>query len=169
MRNQKKFCSVVICGICGSVVERQAPSQRYCYNCSLVRSKEVTNKAQEAYRRRKGYGVREPGCQTGTKNNNWKNGIGSYGKLRGKESICSKCGEEEFRLLCVHHINEDRTDNDPKNLIVICRSCHSREHKLENNFGDPRQAAKDYFSRVQRKFIRDSNGKVVGVIDTPKE
>ena len=48
MRNQKKFCSsVVICGICGSVVERQAPSQRYCYNCSSVRSKEASNKAKK--------------------------------------------------------------------------------------------------------------------------
>jgi len=32
--------------------------------------------------------------------------------------------------LIVHHINFKKTDNRKKNLITLCRSCHSTIHRL---------------------------------------
>jgi len=40
---------------------------------------------------------------------------------------CANCGDEEG--LEVHHINGDREDNDPENLIPLCRQCHRRLHR----------------------------------------
>ena len=36
---------------------------------------------------------------------------------------CSLCKEEG---LCVHHINYDKKDFRPENLITLCRSCHAK-------------------------------------------
>ena len=39
--------------------------------------------------------------------------------------ICQICGKEG---LDAHHIDFDETNNDPDNLICLCRSCHERVH-----------------------------------------
>lgn len=31
--------------------------------------------------------------------------------------------------LAVHHVNEDRTDNRPENLVTLCSTCHAIHHK----------------------------------------
>lgn len=41
------------------------------------------------------------------------------------------------KSMCLHHINEDKTDNSFINLIFVCRSCHIRIHNskiLNANF-----------------------------------
>ena len=44
--------------------------------------------------------------------------------------VCQLCGEpEENRKLDVHHIDHDRTNSDPFNLVSLCRSCHIGIHK----------------------------------------
>ena len=39
---------------------------------------------------------------------------------------CTRCGSQE--KLIVHHKDWIRTNNDPSNLITLCRSCHAKEH-----------------------------------------
>lgn len=40
---------------------------------------------------------------------------------------CVICGKSEGKNAHpVHHIDYDKQNNDPKNLIVLCKSCHSR-------------------------------------------
>ncbi len=39
---------------------------------------------------------------------------------------CQKCGAQS--QLIVHHKNWVRTENDPSNLITLCRGCHKKEH-----------------------------------------
>ena len=70
----------------------------------------------------------------------YTNGVGSYRSkaLRVQEHICSVCGwSEDERILEVHHIDEDRTNNDISNLIVLCPTCHRKitlgYYKLEEN------------------------------------
>jgi 5-methylcytosine-specific restriction endonuclease McrA len=46
---------------------------------------------------------------------------------------CAVCETEDFgangrTLLVVHHINEDKSDDRPENLISLCRACHVRHH-----------------------------------------
>lgn len=41
--------------------------------------------------------------------------------------ICQLCGKK--RSADVHHIDWDKMNNHPDNLIVLCRSCHSKHHR----------------------------------------
>jgi len=50
------------------------------------------------------------------------------GKLR-----CYFCGTTYDLVL--HHINQNRQDNSDKNLLVLCRACHSRIHHIYNLLG----------------------------------
>ena len=46
-----------------------------------------------------------------------------------KYQICEKTELEERKRLCVHHIDYNKRNNDPKNLISLCRKCHSKTNK----------------------------------------
>ena len=51
--------------------------------------------------------------------------------LRKKESLCKICKKNlDYRKLDIHHINPYKIskDNSEKNLIVICKNCHSKIH-----------------------------------------
>jgi len=38
---------------------------------------------------------------------------------------CCKCGRP---FVQIHHIDEDKTNNDPDNLIPLCKLCHAEVH-----------------------------------------
>ena len=40
--------------------------------------------------------------------------------------VCAICGrsEDEVGILSIHHIDYDKKNSNPKNLISLCRSCH---------------------------------------------
>ena len=49
--------------------------------------------------------------------------------------MCTVCGltEEESKVrfnqsLSVHHKDEDKSNNDERNLVTVCKSCHQRTH-----------------------------------------
>jgi len=81
----------------------------------------------------------------GEKSTFWKGGISIFLYPRGwtealKESIrirdqhtCQLCGKKQEELsekrqkkLHIHHIDYDKKNLDPENLISLCRSCHNR-------------------------------------------
>lgn len=48
-----------------------------------------------------------------------------------RTSVCQRCGYGDHpEILHVHHINRDRTNNDPSNLICLCPNCHDTDHLL---------------------------------------
>ena len=49
------------------------------------------------------------------------------------QTFCEICGGS--RHLVVHHIDGNRKNNAPENLVKICRSCHAQVHGLTRNFG----------------------------------
>jgi len=62
---------------------------------------------------------------------------------------CQLCGVPQVeckRKLSVHHINYDKRDSDPLNLITLCPSCHSRTNKR-------RKYWTKYFQRIQERKI----------------
>ena len=70
---------------------------------------------------------------------NWKGGYTSsvYNDIAftelGLDPVCNECGSTKF--ICVHHIDKDRTHNTIDNLVVLCKSCHTRLHNKLKDVG----------------------------------
>lgn len=84
------------------------------------------------------------GLNAGENNPNWIGGASfePYGiefnnklrkQIRKRDNfICRECGYTEKQIgrkLDIHHINYNKLDNRPENLISLCRSCH-----IQTNF-----------------------------------
>jgi len=58
----------------------------------------------------------------------YKNGKASYRRIAKRHYVwrCEICGYDEHELLLqVHHIDSNRENNEPSNLIVLCPNCHT--------------------------------------------
>lgn len=78
----------------------------------------------------------------GKNNPAWKGGVANWDYAYNWKSLCKKikdrdqwtcqlCGEQRKRWghhLHVHHIDEDKTNNHPHNLIALCSKCHHPIH-----------------------------------------
>ncbi|HEB13745.1 MAG TPA: hypothetical protein ENI13_02060 [candidate division CPR3 bacterium] len=53
---------------------------------------------------------------------------------RRKCQLCEKTELENEEKLSVHHIDYDKKNNDPDNLISLCRSCHSKTQINRENW-----------------------------------
>ena len=56
--------------------------------------------------------------------------------LERDKHLCTRCARPG--RLEVHHVNGDRTDNDPARLTTLCRGCHIEIHRPRQ---DPAAAA----------------------------
>lgn len=67
----------------------------------------------------------------GNKHPNWISGKASYKNLlqrTNREKVCLLCCEKDIRILVVHHVDQDRTNNELHNLTWLCRNCHFLVH-----------------------------------------
>lgn len=59
-------------------------------------------------------------------------------EVRRREGYkCQLCGVPQAecrRKLTVHHINYNKRDNDPLNLVALCNMCHSRTNHRRKNW-----------------------------------
>jgi len=68
----------------------------------------------------------------GPRHANWKGG--AYVEYReillksGQKPICKRCRNLDKRVLCVHHIDKNRKNNDISNLMWLCHNCHHLHH-----------------------------------------
>jgi len=56
--------------------------------------------------------------------------------LTEQNFICFKCKIEDGRQLCLHHVDENKNNNEYENLIFLCRSCHMRIHNIPKYLKD---------------------------------
>lgn len=99
---------------------------------------------------------------TREKNNAWKGGISRhpYGfdfnnelknLIRKRDNYkCQVCGtpqEECIKKLPIHHIDYDKQNNNPKNLITLCISCNSKANYK-----------REYWSKYFNKTMEVCNG-----------
>lgn len=61
----------------------------------------------------------------------WKDGQATYRDVMLRSSIprkCMLCGEKDFRVLAVHHIDQNRKNYKVENLAWLCHNCHHLVH-----------------------------------------
>lgn len=132
----------VECTRCGKVFNFKGTTKpKYCKECR----KEVDSILGIEYRIRKGitkdgFVGKGGNVKKGVENSTYKNGIGSYREKRYEylrdnnlPIACEECGSE--LNLEVHHIDEDRTNNEVDNLILLCKSCHKKRHIKRDKLG----------------------------------
>lgn len=92
-------------------------------------------------------------CRTGSMNEPLIN-------LRGRK--CENCGLEEWLgqpiNLEVHHIDGDRTNNDLKNLQLLCPNCHSYTFNFRKGNNKKREISDEEFIKAlaENKSIRQA-------------
>lgn len=78
-------------------------------------------------------------CQTiwrnkyfsGNKHVLWKGGYSTYRRIMKKShalAICSRCFMKDKRLLAVHHVDKNHSNNSLRNLAWLCHNCHHLVH-----------------------------------------
>jgi len=100
----------------------------------------------------------------GSKHWNWQNGISNkpyhfdFNKelkesIRKRDNyICQKCGIHQNKLknyhkkLSVHHIDYNKQNSNPTNLISLCTSCHMKTNKN-------RKSWINYFQKLIKNFL----------------
>ena len=81
-------------------------------------------------------------CQTlwrnhtyvGELHGNFKDGNAAYRNIltrSGRKRMCQLCHLEDTRVLQVHHIDRDRTNNKTSNLAWLCVNCHFLVHHYD--------------------------------------
>lgn len=76
---------------------------------------------------------------------------------------CQICGENNFLNKEVHHIDEDKKNGTPENLIVLCKECHFLLHQNKINIPDSLNhlRKKTIFLGTKKEWIsKDSKIKV---------
>lgn len=62
--------------------------------------------------------------------------------------ICQTPNCMNIENLCVHHIDYNKKNNNPENLITLCSSCHSKTNGKNN-----RQYWTDYYSEIVSVYL----------------
>ncbi len=81
-------------------------------------------------------------CQTkwrntifiGSKHANWKEGRYAYRSVLSRHKIprlCKLCKTKDSRILAVHHIDMDHSNNRLSNLVWLCHNCHFLVHHYD--------------------------------------
>lgn len=77
----------------------------------------------------------------GENSGNWKFGRSSYRGIlerKGDKCVCKLCGKDDKRIIAVHHIDKNRSNNKLKNLAWLCYNCHFLVH---------------HYSEIREKFL----------------
>jgi len=122
------------CIDCGKQLENRTAKR--CAKCCKIAL--IGHECSEETRKK--IGIANKGKTSGEKSHMWRGGIKPvYPKECTKEfresirmrdnHTCQECHYTQERLgytLQTHHIDFDKTNNDPTNLISLCRSCHTK-------------------------------------------
>lgn len=133
-----------------------------CQQCSAVQMLPRSIAKRKRFCSRKCSSVAHRDRVLGEKNPRWVHGRSQQrysaefrlasAEVRERDAhACQLCGlvaEQYDKAWDVHHINYDKGDNRPENLICLCRWCHGRMH------GSPR--SRNYWRRKLSSLSRES-------------
>ncbi|MCK4918159.1 MAG: hypothetical protein KAS02_00015 [Candidatus Pacebacteria bacterium] len=130
VNGQGRFCSVKCRGI-----SLRKGKEIKCFLCGKLSYKSKVNLS----RSKSGKFFCSKSCQTkwrnqefiGPKHANWNGGRSSYKSVlsRNKVSkVCKLCGNNDERVMAVHHLDKNRYNNNIENLVWLCHNCHHLVH-----------------------------------------
>ena len=119
--------------------ERKCEGIKICPQCG----KEYTGRKKTC-----GYACANKYFRSGENHPNWKPESYRSTCFLYHEKKCVICGEE--KILAVHHMNEDKKDNRPENLIPLCPTHHQYFHSR-------------YRSEVEPQILKYLEEKFLGV------
>ncbi len=71
------------------------------------------------------------------KHANWKGGAYAYRSLLSRQDLpkeCKLCKTADKRILAVHHIDKNHSNNAIENLVWLCHNCHHLVHHDKNEY-----------------------------------
>lgn len=106
--------------------------------------------------------VRIKKAKMGEKNPRWNGGISKYPnhaemkrnrliKLQETQGKCEICGEPAY---CVHHLDEDKSNQSLDNLVALCHKCHMILHNAENKINKTSKYIRLYGMSLQEMSNR---------------
>ena len=116
------------------------------WNKGISQTEETRRKNSEAHKGKIPWNKGLKGVQFGELAPNWQGGksFEDYGIEFNKElkqfiknrdlNICQTPDCMNTERLCVHHIDYDKKNNNPENLITLCNSCHAKTNGKNNRF-----------------------------------
>ena len=115
LRQYKEYCSLACvqrepCQTCGEIITGRAKFQsgerKFCSRKCAGISRIINGKAKVHYMA-----------------NGFAQTIKKFGKI-----CCEICNQSNIDFLVVHHIDENRKNNEPNNLQTLCANCHHQLH-----------------------------------------
>lgn len=92
------------------------------------------------------------GFKEGAENPSWTGGgYTQFATYKGQfDGVCEQCGRhlDEGERFETHHVNGDRTDNSPENLMNLCVSCHKKLDYAMGRKCNGDKGYKTYLSRI---------------------
>lgn len=152
----KRKISIKNKGILNGMYNKTSPKRNKTYEefYGKTKAKEVKEKLRKShigYKRTKESRLKQSESTKGEKNWNWRGGYTPYGvgfteflkeQIRERDNYtCQECKYPQEKLkdtLHVHHIDYDKNNHNPENLIALCSHCH-----LKTNFN--RDNWKEYY------------------------
>lgn len=109
-------------------------------------------------RQRKEVKLKISAANSGDRNGNYLGEVENFKQLKKdiKAGLCSCAACPSKRYLEPHHLDGDHDNDSHKNLVVLCKSCHTKVHLKGYNFWNG--------SRRDKKQLKDAlahNGKTV--------
>lgn len=119
-----------VCIKCNNVIINKYKSAKFCSDKCRSAFNSYKSRVKKGLIKKPGVG--SGGNQLGTDNHMFKTGIGTYNKIsfKYKPNLCNRCKITE--KLLVHHIDENRNNNELHNLEILCKRCHQKHHECRD-------------------------------------
>lgn len=118
-----------------------------------VCSKEFETSAYKKEKRTCSRGCANSYFRSGANHPNWKESAYRSTCFKYHKKECVICGE--FRIVDVHHLDGNKENNHPENLIPLCRTHHAYWHSRYRNLIKPQIL--EYIEEFKKSSTRNSS------------